>query len=566
MPSGRFTQSSRDGLTATAYPSGGSVLVAFNLDEKPGNDFAGFAVRCTPPHSRPYYLVNRLSFEAPITSATKPLQRLWTPSNLAPFQKFRWVDFPADIKPGDYIYQVTAMHFKTGGGLKPGASVQLSFEMTPEKFDDFELGFTRGYLSSQAYAVKFKNAPIRPAGKKTIDFDTSPFEKQYEWLGFYARKMVFDFLREAIADTSVTVDVFAYDLDEPDVIRSLAKLGKRLRLFLDNAALHAAPGDAEVQALAVIARSAGADHVRTGHFKRFAHNKVFIQKKNGTPIKVLTGSANFSVRGLYVQANNVLTFNDPHTASLYETAFNQAFDDPTPGQSGFAKSEIAGRYFEIQGAGLPQCSVAFSPHADSSISLNRIAEAIDGADSSVMFAIMELGGTGPVLERIRNLDKQRVFTYGVTQSSKGLGFFKAGSSRANIVPFAYLEAKVPEPFKKEWSGGQGQVVHHKFVVVDFNDSDPILFTGSSNLAAGGEKENGDNLIAISDPGIAAAYAVEAVRLLDHYDFRRKMQGATSAQPLRLRGPDDNPRWWAPYFDPNHIKFKDRLLFSKPADG
>jgi len=563
MPSGRaFVQSSQGGLTATAYPSGGSVLLSFNLDGQPGDDFAGFAVKCTPPRSRPYYLVNRLSFETPITSATKPAQRRWTPSNLAPFQKFRWVEFPAVIEPGDYTYEITTMHFKVGASLKPGASVQLSFEMTPEKFKDFDLGFTRGYLSSQAYAVKFNDAPFRPAGKKTIDFDTSPYQKQYEWLGFYARKMVFDFMREAIADPSITVDVFAYDLDEPDVIRSLAKLGSRLRLFLDNSAGHVEQGAPEIQALAVLTQSAGADRVKTGHFKRFAHNKVFIQKRNGDPIKVLTGSANFSVRGLYVQANNVLVLSDPHVASLYEQAFNQAFNDPTKTQSGFARSEIASGYFEIQGAELPQGSVAFSPHANPLISLQPVADAIDAADSSVMFAVMELGGTGPVLDRIRHLDKQKIFTYGVTQSAKNLGLFKPGSNRARVLPFAFLEEKVPPPFKKEWSGGPGQVVHHKFVVVDFNDSDPVLFTGSSNLAAGGENENGDNLIAILDRGIAAAYAVEAVRLLDHYDFRHKMQSATKVQPLRLKGPDDKPRWWAPYFDPNHIKFKDRLLFSK----
>ena len=40
------------------------------------------------------------------------------------------------------------------------------------------------------------------------------------------------------------------------------------------------------------------------------HTKRLIQKKNGLPVNVLTGYANFAVRGLYIQANNVIVFDD----------------------------------------------------------------------------------------------------------------------------------------------------------------------------------------------------------------------------------------------------------------
>ena len=146
-----------------------------------------------------------------------------------------------------------------------------------------------------------------------------------------------------------------------------------------------------------------------------------------------------------------------------------------------------------------------------------------------------------------------------------MNVFKAGSNRAKVIPFAYLKDKVPAPFKAEFGGGTGQVIHHKFVVVDFDDSDPVVFTGSSNLAAGGEESNGDNLIAIFDRGIATAYCVEAVRLLDHYDFRQAMKKATTVKPLILKGTDDKPRWWVAYYDVDQVKLRDRLLFSHPAE-
>ena len=59
-------------------------------------------------------------------------------------------------------------------------------------------------------------------------------------------------------------------------------------------------------------------------------------------------------------------------------------------------------------------------------------------------------------------------------------------------------------------------MHHKFVVCDFNGAKPVVFTGSSNMAAGGEQGNGDNLIEIRDPKVVIAYAVQVVSIFDHY--------------------------------------------------
>ena len=79
-------------------------------------------------------------------------------------------------------------------------------------------------MSSQAYVEKFQNRPIEP-DPRTIDYDTSTYEAQYHWLGFHARRLVFDFVAEAVDDLELSLDVFAYDLNEPDFIRQLARLG-----------------------------------------------------------------------------------------------------------------------------------------------------------------------------------------------------------------------------------------------------------------------------------------------------------------------------------------------------
>ena len=53
-------------------------------------------------------------------------------------------------------------------------------------------------------------------------FDTAPFEEQYRWLGAHARKLVFELIEETVEDPKLSLDVFAYDFDEPDIARAAA--------------------------------------------------------------------------------------------------------------------------------------------------------------------------------------------------------------------------------------------------------------------------------------------------------------------------------------------------------
>jgi hypothetical protein len=111
----------------------------------------------------------------------------------------------------------------------------------------------------------------------------------------------------------------------------------------------------------------------------------------------------------------------------------------------------------------------------------------------------------------------------------------------------------------------GMHIHDKFVVVDFNAGNPTVFTGSSNLAAGGEEANGDSLARIEDAAIANMFAIEAVAMFDHYHFRKAMQTVTATQPpltLWFPGKPNAPNpWWKAYYDPKQIQMRDRYLFA-----
>src|SRR5262249_1872661 len=97
-----------------------------------------------------------------------------------------------------------------------------------------------------------------------------------------------------------------------------------------------------------------------------------------------------------------------------------------------------------------------------------------------------------------------------------------------------------------------------------NGDNPVVFTGSSNLAAGGEEGNGDNLIEIRDPKVVIAYAVQAVSIFNHNGFRNRMKKAKTkpvARDLAEPPKPGRPVGWKASFDLDTYKCRDRLLFA-----
>jgi phosphatidylserine/phosphatidylglycerophosphate/cardiolipin synthase-like enzyme len=205
------------------------------------------------------------------------------------------------------------------------------------------------------------------------------------------------------------------------------------------------------------------------------------------------------------------------------------------------------------------------------VGLERVLKAIEGADSSVIFAVMDLNGSGDVLKALSQLHtSQNVFSYGISDSVNpaddtidGTTVYTPTTKGGELVYSKANPETFPPPFsmEREVKGPAAHIVHHKFVVVDFNGTNPVVFGGSSNLAEGGESANGDNLVAIYDRSIATAFAIEGIRLVDHYAFAAALKRAgASAQPLRLKR--DGEKWWARYYSAGDIREKERKLFCR----
>ena len=362
-------------------------------------------------------------------------------------------------------------------------------------------------------------------------------------------------LNTVLQDVTLSLDVFAYDLWEPDVTKILLKLAAqgRVRVILDNAPLHVTKKTAKVKTTEdqftdrfQQQKKAPAEIVR-GSFGRFSHDKIFIvSKKNGPAIQVLTGSTNFSVTGLYVNANHVLVFNDANVAAQYAEVFKQSWqilsNDKSPSKAAataFSSTALAAHPYTSQAGFVPKMSITYSPHTSADVDKilggisSRVTQETHAAKGNVLFAVMQLTGSqSPVYKTLGDLHATTsVYSYGISDAPQGIFLYAPGQSTGVQVTGKPGQVTLPPPFDQVPSPS-GHEIHDKFVVCGLNGNDPVVYCGSSNLASGGEAANGDNLLEIHDTDVAIAFAIEALGLIDHYNFLDRMANPKKTAPKK----------------------------------
>jgi len=635
--------SNRNGtLSVRAYIGDAKTLLAFNFANKAAIvNLAGFTIQVKPEAEPAFFILNNLQFEKPADHAQDPTLPANSSFN-APIHKFRWVHVPGSahqgIRPffGQYVYTVTPRYFDDKQSLLPfdrTKSVAVTVTVGPFVKNSLSLAFTRGFTQSQAFVRHFgKTALIRPKGDELL-FDTSQesganasgvhftFKDEYDWLGFTASTKIFKIVQDVVANRSLFLDMFAYDLNEPDLLPLLLTLAKdgRIRLILDNAPLHHAATSKEATAQKGGAKpnktkvpaedqfeqlfrgqATGAAAIKRGKFDRFSHDKILIVKVGQTPdtaVRVLTGSTNFSITGLYVNANHVIGFEDAQVSIEYAKVFEEAWSDDLDAKK-FRGTAFSTGTYSTSSPRLPRIEITFSPHTnpDAARVLNGIAARIaqegaqqSGGKGSVLFAVMELDdSTSPVYSALNDVHKNTdIFSYGISDNPKGIFLYRSDSTEGVLVTGKPVDTVLPPPFNQVPNIQFGHQVHHKFVVCGFGGPNAVVYCGSSNLAPGGEQQNGDNLLAIHDGDVATVFAIEALALVDHFDFLDSMargvansaiQSKTSAakKPPKPATPPASKQqaaldagmflsttdaWAARYFNPKDLRSLDRQLFA-----
>lgn len=553
-------------FTLTIHRGDGMALLAMNWRKgTPPPDFVGFAIEYREPGGDRFFaLKNRLAFPK-ADGSVNPNEYS---TRLSPIQKFRWVHFPRNAElDGDFTYRVTPVFMNAQDELSYGESQEAQLELRRETWPKkLNVSYTRGFVSSQAFVDRYGANAIPkllpPKAAAGLDFKpTHPkAEEALAWMGFEARSAMLEVLDQAIADTAAQVRVIAYDLNEPQVVSRLLKLGGRLQILIDDSGDHGEAGSAETAAAARLMASAGAANVKRQHVGGLQHNKTVVV--DGPKAQaVLCGSTNFSWRGLYVQNNNALVLRGKAAATHFRQAFENYWNN---GAAGFAASASAD-WAKLGITGI-DALIGFSPRTKARAALQAIADDMAGAQSSLLFSLAFLYQTkGPVRDAVKKIKTDgKVFAYGVSDNAVGGLDVQKPDGKVTLVQPEALGADVPEPFKSEPVGGGGVRMHHKFVVIDFDKPTARVYTGSYNFSGAADLDNGENLLLIRNRRVATSFMVEALRIFDHYHFRvAQAEAATKRKTLTLQRPPrkagEKP-WWSEHYT-NARKIQDRELFS-----
>lgn len=556
-------------FTLKLHRGDGMALLAMNWKEgKPPPDFVGFAIEYKEPGGDKFFaLKNRLAFPG-VAGEVNPNQ---LSSRFSPIQKFRWVHFPRNAElPGEFVYRVVPVFMNAADELSYGEAQEVAIELRRETYPGkLNVTFTRGFVSSQAFVDRYESVASiskllpRKADEGLSFVPTHPKAKEaLAWMGFEARHAILEVLDQAIADKKARVRVVAYDLSEPDVVSRLEKLGARLQIIIDDDGAHGESTSGETAAAKRLSATAGAANVKRQHMGKLQHNKTIVV--DGPKVKaVVCGSTNFTWRGFFVQSNNAMVLRGKRATTPFMSAFENYWNNDSP--AGFGATGSA-KWVSL-GLGI-SAKVAFSPHAKENALLASVADDIGTkTTSSLFYSLAFLYQTpGVMQDAIKKVStSKKIFVYGISDRKVGgLDLQQPDGNVSPVFPSALAKDNLPEPFKSEPTGGGGNRMHHKFLVVDFDKPTARVYLGSYNFSIPADTKNGENLLLIRDRRIAVSYVIEALRIFDHYHFRvAQAESKKARKKLQLAKPPRKPgeqAWWAEdYADAR--KIRDRELFA-----
>jgi hypothetical protein len=524
------------------------VLLAFDWPE--GNrraDFLGFAIERTPGFggAARSWLPNRIGFDGP-----KPDQSDFI-SKEAPIQKFYWWDARIDTKDrgSTFAYRILPVTGTRDALSIENGETRIDVIVPHTEENGITSHFNRAVVSSQAFAKHFpelKTASQQKAARA--------------WLGNGMEQAVPEFLHRAAGKD---IEGAIYHLtDDTWIIPAFLHYGGSISLAYN----HTRQDDKSDDAINKLEQGGqpAQNFVARTH-ANIMHNKFLVRVGHADHAEaVLTGSANFTSEGLSVQANPLHGFESPELAKLYLARKRLLDGDPAlrdtrDAQDGWSKKVRAGD---------ATVRVFFPPEAASGReSLGAIVDAVKAARNSVLLcaydptdkplldAVFGAGEAGKMMLALVNrvsterpqgdpthgdvAAKIEIFDHSANGEIVGFDAFRSGDTPTDFLPERVL-----------WPHEDPKImvrVHHKFVVIDGESENPVVFTGSANFSGNSLHNNDENLLEITEcRRLGAMYFAEFLRLFEHYraraSFERRMQGHLDTFKLT----EDNA-WSRKYF-------------------
>lgn len=536
------TTVSDGGLTVRAFAGTTGVLLACDVDRTLRDGLLGFAIERKAPGRKWEWLSGKLGFAGERVDEAASF-----PSNVRPFQKFRWSDYR--VEPGKtYSYRVHPVH-GAPDALRVGDGVAVKVRSGPVKGRPHTVLFNRAAAASQAFAKKFPDLDARLEAEGAA---AGLPQEALDWLSRGVLETIVATIDRA-RDHRWGVDVAIYEFEHPDIaaaVRRAHERGADVRVVF-----HAKAGDPQTAEnehhLADLPDAV--KRARVTH--KIMHDKfvVLSRLRSGRrdPVAVLCGSTNFTHNGVYRQANVVHVIEDAAVAGQYAALFDVLFSGATPR----ATKAWIDEHNHPCDFGAP-VFVGFSPRSEPT-DLAGLAERIGRAKRDVLFCTA-FDLAQPILDALLGAEGDPVIRLGVQNKRSTItGFHRDRGAQFSAA--ALLNTGLEGFLKESLAGQRGNVlIHTKLVVVDFTTDAPLVVSGSHNLSNAASKGNDENFVVVNgDTDVADAYGVELMRIYDHYRFRWAVKQGTTTPPALT--PDDS--WTKRYFRRGSLWDRDRRYFA-----
>jgi phosphatidylserine/phosphatidylglycerophosphate/cardiolipin synthase-like enzyme len=529
-------------VTVRAYTSPTLVLLAMDwADGGKFPDFLGFAILRSPGFhagEKDGYLLNKIGFTPP-GPRSQPL-----PSNVSPIQKFLWWDSAiTDADRGKtFTYTATPVRGTGPQDIKlhdEASSKPVDVPIPTVERDKISTWFNRAVVSSQAFSQKFPDP--------TKDLDAA-----MAWLANGLQ----DGFTQILHGAGRVRGAIYHLTDNEWVMPDLTSFAGEVSLVYEDR-----KNDTTcLPAVAILEKVKGKAFKGEKRSKtNIMHNKFLVDLDKG---RVLMGSANYTPEGLTSQANLLHIFDSRELSDLFSERQKLMSGDPsvpdTANRAAWSKEIPIGK---------AKVRVIFSPEPKNQRdSIDTVIDSIDNAKESVIFCMFDptdaklissllaagdkkkllygmlnsiadpnkkkdsLSDSGEAPTKPTPATEIKVTLYNRSRKDKKVlaySYFRPGNTPAGFLPELSAvdmssKSTLPPPKQKgKKKGGPPAVhIHHKFIIIDAETKNPIIYTGSNNLSENSTHHNDENLVEIKgSPELARTYFAEFIRLYEHYRAR-----------------------------------------------
>lgn len=553
-----------------------TAIVWLPSDLQPIAGCRGFAIQRAKNNEAPNYLHGFVGFSDNDKLDPKNPWKF-------PVQRYMWWDY--DVKPGDSVsYKVVPvlgtaknLELKSDLASPPTEVLHVTGQCTPHLSAYFNKGIVAAQWVSRALQAQ-------PKGSNIKNLIQDPNNSLRQELAGTLLPEIISLLEDARKEQG---QIFAalYELNDVELIAELEKFGKDCNLILANGAFKP-PDNDENKAIRAKLKSKIRVYARLVPQGHFAHNKfVVVCDNDRKPMKVLTGSTNWTFTGLCTQANNGLIIDDPAVAQDFLDAWDRYHAAGNGYPPSLAAANSTAKTLTVDGCKVTPWFVP-TQHAQD---LDYARKLINAAKEGILFLFFNPGTFQPdneperwtLLQNVLNRHHEENNAYYnpnlylkgvVNQEIPYLTEDQAPPKKGKKPPQGSLDPTTPahsvalysngiEPpqrlthdvlvpanIKTQFHAfipellGAGVHVHSKVIVLDPFGENPVVMTGSHNLGFKASSKNDDNLVIIEgNAPLAVAYAVNIIAVFQAYRWNSHVE-QHQQDPTFWHGLQDTDQW------------------------